>query len=102
MQPDNHAAHSGYKHGFVRPNPARDLAAYDQLPRPIRRALDDAPAAICAVATLEHYRKNGAMSTIKEIRETVDGFYAAYEIETGVPRPKKPLIVNPRRRKCRI
>lgn len=99
MTPDNHPRTDGYQHGFVKPNPAKDLAAYDQLPRPLRRALDDAPAAICAVATLAHYRRHGAMSTMKEIRETADAFFAAYEAETGVTRPMKPLGTG--RKRCR-
>lgn len=99
MTPDNHPRAQGYQHGFVKPDPIRDLAAYDQLPRPLRRALDDAPAAICAVATLAHYRQHGVMSTMKEVRETHDAFYAAYETETGVARPIKPLGTG--RKRCR-
>lgn len=95
----NHRPVDGYGGGFVRPDPVRDLAAYDALPRPARRALDEAPLAISASAALEYYRKHGIMALMAEIQASADEYYAACEAETGVPRPAGPLVAKPHRRK---
>ena len=99
MRLENHQRVDGYAPGFVKPDPKRDLAAYDQLPGPLRRALDDCPASVCAVAALAYYKKHGVMAALREIGETADLFYALYEKETGVPRPVKPLGSG--RKRCR-
>ena len=91
MTPDNHLPVQGYEAGFVKPDPSRDLAAYDQLPWPVKEALDEAPLAISAVAALHHIRLFGVASVLREIRESADEFYVAAERETGVGRPRKPL-----------
>jgi hypothetical protein len=95
MQPDNHAishrVQTSYKAGFIKPNPDRDLAHYDMLPREVREALDEAPWGIDSVAAFHHLRIHGIASVLREIRESCDGFYAAFERETGIPRPVKPL-----------
>lgn len=87
MSGANHKPVTGYSAGFVKPDPIRDLAAYDGLPRPVRRALDDAPLAISAVAAADYYKTHGTMAVMREIRESADEFYAACEKQTGVPRP---------------
>ena len=91
MSHANHAPVSGYQAGFVRPNPEADLAAFDQLPRSVRRALDDAPFAISAVAALEVYRGQGRLKALSEIKASAREYLASCEKETGVPRPRKPL-----------
>lgn len=93
--PDNHAisykVQRSYGAGFIKPDPNKDLAYYDSLPRAVREALDDAPWGISAVATATHLRVHGVASTLKEIKESADAFYATFEAETGVPRPTKPI-----------
>ena len=101
MTPDNHKPVHGYQAGFIKPDPHRDIAAYDQLPLPVRQALDDAPLAISSVAALHHLRAHGLVSVLREIRESADDFYAACEAETKVPRPRTPLVVDKGRRRCR-
>ncbi len=95
MAPDNHPlsqrVQTSYAAGFVKPDPGRDLAHYDGLPRVVREALDEAPWGISAVAACHHLRTHGLVSVLREIRESCDGFYAAFEKETGVPRPMKPI-----------
>lgn len=87
----NHNPVKTYTHGFVAPNPVRDLEAYDKLPRTVRRLIDECPAAICAVHTARFYKANGLAAVRREIRATADLFYEAYAKETGVPRPTKPI-----------
>lgn len=96
MQLGNHAIseriQEGYdKAGFVPPNPDRDLAFYDTLPRAVRQALDDAPWGISSEAAYHHLRTHSVVSVLREIRESADAFYVAFEKETGVPRPRKPI-----------
>lgn len=104
MQPDNHPlssrVQSGYAAGFEKPNPDRDLAHYDTLPRPVREALDDAPWGISAAATSHHLRLHGVASVLREIRESCDAFYAAFERETGIPRPTKPIGRGMGKKQC--
>jgi hypothetical protein len=88
---ENHQPVKGYSKGFVPSNPARELAAYDELPAPARRALDAAPMAFSAVEALEVYRKEGIMALMREIKVSEDLAYAAFEAETGVPRPTGEL-----------
>lgn len=105
MTSDNHLisrrVETSYRAGFVPPNPSRDLDAYDRLPQSVRQALDDAPWGIDAVAALHHLRLHGIASVLREIKESCDAFYAAFERETGVPRPHGPLVRDPGRRRCR-
>lgn len=95
MTPNNHPlstrVQSSYDAGFVKPDPETDLAHYDTLPSVVREALDDAPWGISSVAAWHHLRTHGLASVLREIRESCDGFYAAFEKETGVPRPLKPI-----------
>lgn len=94
----NHQPVKGYTAGFVRPNPTRDLAAYDQLPAPARRALDEAPFAISAVEALEVYRAVGIMAVMREIKESANQYFAACEAATGVLRPTGTLVRRKKRR----
>jgi len=93
--PDNHAisrkVEAAYDGGFIKPDPQSDLAWYDALPKVVRQALDDAPWGISSVAAAHHLRAHGVASTLREIKESADAFYATFEAETGVPRPTKPL-----------
>lgn len=95
MQSSNHfisnRIEAGYSAGFIKPDPEKDLAYYDMLPRPVREALDDAPWGINAVEAFHHLRLHGVTSVLREIKESCDLFYAAFERETGVPRPLKPI-----------
>jgi hypothetical protein len=95
MDPGNHAVSqrviSGYPEKFVAPNTERDMAYYDALPFKVREALDDAPWAISTEAAFHHFRLHGLVSVLREIKESNDAFYTAFEQETGVPRPVKPL-----------
>lgn len=52
----------------------RQMAAYDELPAKIRRAIDDAPFEICCIATLKFFKKNREEKTMNEIKESVDLF----------------------------
>lgn len=79
------------KAGFVAPNAERDMAYYDALPRQVREAMDEAPWAISTEAAYHCVRTHGLALALKEIRESADAFYAAFEAETGVPRPRKAL-----------
>ena len=97
----NHRPVNGYKGGFVPPDPVRDLAAYDALPRPARRAIDEAPLAISVVDALNYYEKHGIMALMTEIKASADQYLAACEAETGVPAPPGPLVAKPRGRKHR-
>jgi hypothetical protein len=94
MPRENHQPVKGYAGGFLRPDPARDLAAYDELPRPARRALDDAPFAISAVAALAFYREHGIMALMREIQESADQYVAA----AGGSEPFRPVTAKRRRR----
>jgi hypothetical protein len=93
--PGNHGVsrrvETGYAAGFIAPNPDRDMAYYDALPREVRQALDDAPWGISAEAAYHCVRTQGVVHALREVRESVDAFFAAFEAETGVPRPVKPL-----------
>ena len=97
---ENHAAVAGYQPGFVKPDPIADLAAFDLLPRSVRRALDDAPFAISAVAALDVYRTLGRRKALSEITASARDYLEACEKQTGVPRPKKPLGVGRKRARC--
>lgn len=92
---DNHAishkVETGYAAGFVKPDRELDLAYYDVMPPTVRQALDDAPWGISAEAAFHHLRVHGVAAVLREIKESADAFYAAFERETGVPRPTKPL-----------
>jgi hypothetical protein len=88
---ENHALSKGYAAGFVKPNPARDLAAFDLLPQAVRRALDDAPFAISAVAALKACHAGGVAHALREVEASAEAWLAACEKETGVPRPVVPL-----------
>lgn len=101
MTPHNHLDAAGFAKRLVRPDPSRDLAAYDMLPAVVRQALDDAPLACCAVAALHHLRAHGLVSVLREIRESCDDFYVAAEKQTGIPRPVTPLVADRGRRTCR-
>ena len=93
--PGNHAVSTrvktGYAAGFVAPDVDRDMAYYDALPRQIREALDDAPWAISTKAAWNYFRIHGLVQTLREIRESGDAFFVAFEAETGVARPRKPI-----------
>lgn len=95
MTPDNHPltarVKTSYAAGFIAPNPDRDLAHYDALPQSIRRALDDAPWGISAEAAYHVLRTHGLVHALREIKESADAFYTAFEAETGVAKPTKPL-----------
>ena len=82
---------ASYGAGFVAPDPESDLACYDAMPRAVRQALDEAPWDISAVAAYHHLRTHGLASVLREIHESATAFYAAFERETGVPRPMKPI-----------
>lgn len=101
MTPHNHLTQAGLAAKLVPPNPSGDLAAYDQLPAAVKRALDDAPLAISAVHALHHLRAHGLVSVLREIRESCDDFYDGAEKQTGVPRPTAPLVRDPGRKRCR-
>lgn len=88
---ENHAFSKGYDRGFVKPDPARDMAAFDLLPRTVRRALDDAPFAISAVAALKVCYAGGTAHALREVEASAEAWQAACEKETGVPRPVVPL-----------
>lgn len=89
-----------YEAGFIAPDLHRDMAAFDALPVEIQRVVDIAPFVIAPTAALDRYRKEGLQFVLDEIEGDCEAYLIACELETGVPRPKKPLIVNPRRRKC--
>lgn len=91
MTPDNHPAVSGYRAGFVPPDIEKDLSHYDALPWAVKAALDDAPWSISAAAAYHHIRAHGLVSVLREIKESADAFYLAFERETGIPRPIKPI-----------
>lgn len=103
--PDNHAIsrkiESSYGAAFIKPDPSKDLAWYDALPRVVRQALDDAPWGISAVATAHFLRTHGLAAVLKEIKASADAFYAAFEAETGVPRPTKPIGKGMGKKSCR-
>lgn len=82
---------SGYPEKFVAPNLERDMAYYDALPFQVRQALDDAPWSISTKAAFDHFRAHGLVSVLREIRESADAFFATFEAETGVARPRKPI-----------
>lgn len=88
---ENHALSKGYAFGFAKPDPARDMAAFDLLPRAVRRALDEAPFAISAVAALKVCYARGIAYALREVEASVEAWQAACERETGVPRPVAPL-----------
>lgn len=92
MSQANHRPVPGYEGGFVRPDPVRDLAAYDQLPADVRRALDEAPFAISAREALTVYKKSGHAAVMREIAESAALYYEACEAQTGVPRPEGELV----------
>lgn len=83
----NHRPVEGYSSGFVSSGPAADLAAFDRLPPTARRALDEAPFAISAVAAFECWKEHGYHALMREIKASVDEWLAACEKETGIPRP---------------
>lgn len=101
MQDHNHLTQPGFAAKLVPPNPDGDLAAYDKLPSPVKRALDDAPLAISAKHALWHLMAHGLVSVLREIRESCDDFYAAAERQTGVQCSRTPLERMPGRKRCR-
>lgn len=50
---------------------ADDLAAYDQLPKAIRRLIDEAPLNFHAGNVLLTLREHGVAVTIREIKKTI-------------------------------
>lgn len=98
ISPHNHLTRAGFAEKLVAPDPNSDLAAYDRLPAAVKRALDDAPLAVSAVHAFHHLRTNGLVSVLREIRESVDDFYAAAERETGISRPTSVLERVPGRK----
>jgi hypothetical protein len=100
---NNHAVSravtAAYKKGFEAPNIEQDMRYYDMLPWPIKKALDDAPWTISTKATYHYLRTHGVVSCMREIQDSVDQFYAAFEKETGVPRPRKPLGTGQKRKR---
>lgn len=84
-----------------RPDPAVEMAAFDQLPPDARRALDEAPGLFSAVAALDVYRDEGNERLMREIAESSFDWLESCEEETGIPRPTRPLrSPQSRRRRC--
>ena len=90
---------ASYSEKIEAPDLERDMYFYDLLPWSIKQALDDAPWTISTKAAYHYLRIHGPVACLREIEDSANQFYAAFEKETGIPRPKKPLGSGQKRKK---
>lgn len=95
MSPDNLPVtlrvEKAYKGRFVHPERNRDLEYFDALPQQVREAIADSPWGISSEDAYHFLRTHGLVQTLREVNATADAFFVAFEADTGVPRPVKPI-----------
>src|SRR5271170_259593 len=73
--PGNYAPKKGY--GTTMTTPNLEMAAYDMLPKSLRRAVDEAPYSMSSEAVLTIHLKKGWQAALKEIKASAAGFVGA-------------------------
>jgi hypothetical protein len=75
----NHTTDASYDPGIRWTSYAKDQDAFDRLPAPIRRLLDDAPYQMSAEFVLTLYRRDGLAATITEIEQSSRDYIGGHE-----------------------
>lgn len=70
--PGNYQRKAGY--GMRLTTPQREMAAYDMLPKTLRRAVDEAPYSMSSEAVLTIHKDKGHLAALKEIKASAAGF----------------------------